>query len=102
MLLLENIGECVFCIGDKNLIPGTEPKEVTKEEAEHPTVKAYIKAKKLSLSEVADKAVEGHKTDALEDMTVVQLKEYAAGKQYDINGLSSKADILAKIKELEV
>lgn len=58
MLLLENIGECVFCIGDKNLIPGTEPVEVTKEEAEHPTVKLYIKAKKLSLREVTDEVFE--------------------------------------------
>lgn len=63
MLLLENIGECVFCIGDKNLIPGTEPMEITQEEANHPIVKAYIKAKKLSLSEVADKVVETVPTD---------------------------------------
>ena len=58
MFLLENTGESVFCIGDKNLIPGTDPVEVTKEEANHPMVKLYIKAKKLSLTEVADEVEE--------------------------------------------
>lgn len=99
MFLLENIGECVFCIGDKNIIPGTDPVEVTKEEAEHPTVKLYIKAKKLQLSEVDDKEIKNQEIDS---MTVVQLKAYANEKQYDIAGLTSKVDILAKIKELEV
>lgn len=96
MLFLENVGENVVCIGDKNLIPGDEPVEVTQAEIDHPMIKAYIKAKKLSRSEVDDEV-----TDTLSAMTLAQLKEYAAEKQYDITGLTTKADILAKIKELE-
>lgn len=58
MLMLQNTCKRVICIGEKNFIPGTEPIEVTQEEAKHPMIKRYIKAKELELSEVNDIVIE--------------------------------------------
>lgn len=41
------------------------------------------------------------KVKSLEEMTVNELKEYAAEKEIDISGIDRKADILAAIKAAE-
>lgn len=48
---LKNEGLCVICLGEKNIIPGADPVEVTDKEAAHPMIAAYIKAGKLQLIE---------------------------------------------------
>lgn len=82
----------IICLGDKNLIPGGDPVEVTDEELGHPFIAAKIKARELTVEE-------GEK--ALEDMSATELKAYAAGKEIDLGAAKSKQDIIAVIKAAE-
>lgn len=57
-LYLRNDASCVYTIGDKDIIPGLDPVEVTEEEANHPMIAQYIEDKKLFLiREVVEDAV---------------------------------------------
>jgi hypothetical protein len=52
MFLATNKGKCVICLGDKDIIPGGDPVELTDEEINHPDIKAHKKAGDLELVEV--------------------------------------------------
>lgn len=51
---ITNVSKGVICFEKKDFIPGADPVEVTDAEASHPMIKAYITAKKLELTEVAE------------------------------------------------
>ncbi len=61
MFLATNKGKCVICIGDKDIIPGGKPVELTDEEVNHPDIKAHKKTGDLELVEVDEP--EGVKED---------------------------------------
>ena len=89
---ITNTSSGVICLEKKNFIPGAGPVEVTGEEAAHPMIAAYIAAGKLQLDE---------QTDNIDEMTVAQLKTYAAEKGIDLGEAKGKADIIDAIKTAE-
>ena len=92
---IRNDGSMIYCLGDTNLIPGAPVKEVPASYLDHPEVKAAVKKGHL-------KVLEGGKTEdpkALEDMTVAELKAYAAEMEIELGGATKKDDILAAIQK---
>lgn len=92
---VRNNGSMIYCLGDTNLIPGAPAKEVDAAQLEHFEVKEAIKKGHLTV-------VEGGKTEdpkAVEDMTVAELKAYAAENNIDLGEATKKDDILAAIQK---
>lgn len=63
------------------------------------SAEAAEKLKALGYECVSEPEAAAKKT--VDEMTIEELKAYAAEKGIDISGLTVKADILAKIKEVE-
>lgn len=100
MFLATNKGKCVFCIGDKDIIPGGKPVKLTDNEANHPVIQSHAEEGDLELVKVGEP--EGVEGDAsLENMTLTQLKECAAGNNIDLGQATKKEDIIAIIKAAE-
>lgn len=106
---IKNISNGIICFGPKNFIPGAPEVIVTDKEANHKLIKSYIAAGKLQLIETVDKAesviVENAVDEAvdkaeiaIDDMSLVQLKEYVAEHNIDLGGVRTKPEIIAKIK----
>ena len=92
---IRNDGSMIYCLGDTNLIPGAPAKDVDRSLLDHFEVKEGIKRGHLTV-------VEGGKDEigkALEDMTVAELKAYAAENNIDLGGATKKEDILAVIQK---
>ena len=51
--------------------------------------------------QAAESKANEDEVDALKEMTVAELKSYAAEGDIDLSGVYNKADIIAKIKESE-
>lgn len=106
---LKNNGTAIIALGSINLIPGAPGAEVGKEWINHPEVKAWIKAGTLESTEeeTVIEGSEGNKVPLdgmpedveLENMTLIQLKEYAEKTGIDIGSASKKEDILATIQK---
>ncbi|MDF2563685.1 MAG: hypothetical protein K0Q53_80 [Massilibacillus sp.] len=97
MAKFENKTERVLAFGEKFSIPGAEPIELTDAEIKIYSVDALVEAKRLS------KIIEEVVVDKIDvdNMTVVQLKEYATTNGIDIGDATKKEDILAVIKTAE-
>jgi hypothetical protein len=92
-----NRDERVYALGEKFLIPNGEAVELTATEEKHPVIAPMIEKGKLE--KVAESATEP--TVSIDDMTVPQLKEYAALNKIDLGDATKKEDILAAIKAAE-
>lgn len=98
MAKIRNNSSRIYCIGDANVIPGADPVEVKAADLEHFEIKAAIEKKDLVVEDETDKET-GSKS--LEDMTIAELKAYAAEKEIDLGVATRKDDILAAIKAAE-
>ncbi len=93
-----NTGSMIYCLGDTNLIPGAPAEEVDKSYMDHPEVKAAIEKGHLTVIEGGDAESE---PKSLVDMTVAELKAYAADKGIDLGGATKKEEVLAAIQKAE-
>jgi hypothetical protein len=101
MFLATNKGKCVICIGDKNIIPGGVPVKLTKLESDHPEIQSHFELGDLELAEVGDTEGVSDGDVTLDDMTLAQLNECAAGNKIDLGQATKKEDIIAIIKAAE-
>jgi len=91
-----NQSERVIIVGGAFSIPGGKPIELTA--AQELEVAAHIEANELV--KVPDATVDADNV-SLENMTLAQLKECAAGNKIDIGQATKKEDIIAIIKASE-
>lgn len=85
----------VWCLGDTDLIPGKKA-DVDKTYLKHPDVADAVDKGYLTVIDGgADEAAE---TVDIDNMTVDQLKAYAAEQKVDLGAAAKKEDILAAIK----
>lgn len=93
---IENKSVRVYCIGEKDIIPGGDPVEVTAEEAKHPTILAHAKAGHLVITEIDDAP---SKLTFDKKAKVDVLKAFAAQEEIDLSGATSKDEIVAVIEK---